>query len=102
MLLILKYNRRTDRHQLKRAGYTQRPYGDWIRWDGSGRWHIHKLQNGVYSIHYDLYVGDTHYAPRMPIATKEEIKRIGKASVTTRTKPNQEWIAEIFERYPHE
>ena len=99
MLLILKYNKRTGCHQLERAGYTQRRWGDWIRKDSNGRWHIHKLQKGVFSIHFDLYIGDIHYAPKMPEATKAEIKQILQRSVTTRNKINQMEVQKLFQKY---
>lgn len=99
MLLILKFNRRKPEHQLKRAGYIKRRWGDWIFKETDGRWHVIELQKGVYSIHFDLNVGDKHYAPKMPIKTKQEIARINRNSVTTRLPLDYEYMEFLFNKY---
>ena len=95
MLLIVKFNKRKTHHQLIKAGYTHRRYGDYIKKEVNGRWHIKPVEYGVYDIHFDLYVGKTHYAPSMPLATKEEIKRILSCSRRTQFKLRPDQIEDM-------
>jgi len=99
MLLILKFNKLAPEKQLQAVGYTKRRWKDWIKVETDGRWHLHKLEYGVYSIHFDLNVGDTHYAPHMPLKVKAEIRRINKKFYHIQEKVGESKMKEIFDKY---
>lgn len=99
MLLILRFHKLPSPVILKKAGYRKREWGDWVREESGGRFHVHRVAYGVFSIHFDLYVGDTHFAPPMPIKNKAEVHRILKKFRWASLNPSIEQLEAVTNKY---